>query len=151
MKKGSSKPLSEKLTKYTVNPVTFCWEWTGSRDRDGYGRMVGSVNGQRWFAFAHRKSFEFHKTKIPDQMQVLHHCDNPCCINPEHLYLGTPKENGEDKSKRGRAKTTPMFGKDNPMYGRTGKLNPFYGKKHTEASKLKMTLTKKRNKEAKLQ
>lgn len=142
MLKGSQKPMSEKLKKYVVNPETGCWEWTGSKDRDGYGRIAGSFNNKRTFSFAHRESYKLHVGPIGEEggefCQVLHRCDNPSCINPEHLYLGDPAQNGKDKTKRGRAKGGCLVGEANPMFGRTGPLNPFFGKTHTEESKQKM-------------
>ena len=129
--------MKEKLKKYNVSP-SGCWEWFGSVDKDGYGRMRGTAYGVAWSKKAHRASYEEFVGPIPEGLHILHHCDNPCCINPEHLYAGTPADNGRDKSIRGRVKTTPKFGKDNPMYGRTGALNPFFGKKHTEETKRKI-------------
>lgn len=143
------KPMGDRLSKHDVDPVTGCWNWTGSKDRDGYGRMISSTNGVRSFTFAHRASYEFYKGAIgelgSDTGCVLHTCDNPSCINPEHLYLGDQVQNGLDKKVRGRAVSKPLFGKDNPMYGKTGPLNPFYGRKHSEESKQKMSESKKRN------
>jgi len=74
-----------------------CWEWRGHRSC-GYGR-VG--NGNRKLR-AHRLAWEMTNGPIPSGMQVLHHCDNPACCNPVHLFLGNPKENMRDKCARGR-------------------------------------------------
>lgn len=143
------KPMGERLSKYLVDPVTGCWNWTGSLDRDGYGRMIGSDKGKRIFTFAHRASYEYHKGPIgpidSNTGCVLHTCDNPSCINPDHLYLGDQAQNGLDKKLRGRVKVVLMFGADNPMFGKTGDKNPFYGRTHTEESKKKMSETKLAN------
>lgn len=56
MKAGSSIPMSQRLPKYAVDIETGCWNWLGSKDRDGYGRMIGGLNGRRIFSFAHRNS-----------------------------------------------------------------------------------------------
>lgn len=104
---GSSKPMAEKLNKYAVDPATGCWVWQGANDRDGYGRIGGSAYGVPWFKFAHRASYEEFVGPIPEGLHVLHHCDNPPCINPDLLYTGTPLDNGRDKAARGRSRTSP--------------------------------------------
>jgi len=75
-----------------------CWIWKGLLDRIGYG----------WFTLgkedfkAHRVSYTVFKGEIPDGMLVLHTCDNPSCCNPEHLWLGTQKDNMKDCAKKER-------------------------------------------------
>jgi len=80
-----------------------CWGWLGSFDRGGYGRFDSKG--------AHRVSHSLNVGAIPDGMCVLHRCDNPACVNPKHLFLGTCKDNVVDMVSKGRnAKTT---GEDN--------------------------------------
>jgi transposase-like protein len=76
-----------------------CWIWKGNTDKDGYGSIrISSRKAMR----VHRLSF-FLSTKIdPAGKLVCHHCDNPGCVNPAHLYLGTALENNRDKVTRGR-------------------------------------------------
>lgn len=79
-----------------------CWEWVGGKDQDGYGSFRGEHLGQR-FMRAHRWSFAYHNnTAIPAGMHVCHKCDNPSCVNPEHLWLGTGLQNQQDKWSKGR-------------------------------------------------
>ncbi len=79
-----------------------CWVWTGSRLRLGYGRIYSGVSNV--VVQAHRASYEIHHGPIPDGMFVMHTCDNPPCVNPTHLRLGTPLENHGDMRAKGRAR-----------------------------------------------
>lgn len=74
-----------------------CMEWIGSK-RNGYGRI--RINGK--VISAHRLSYEINVGKIPDGMCVCHFCDNPSCVRPSHLFIGTLKDNNRDRAKKGR-------------------------------------------------
>jgi len=75
-----------------------CWEWTGSRARRGYGKVrIGGV-----LHSSHRLSYEWSVGPIPDGMHVLHHCDNPPCVRPDHLWIGTRTDNQGDMVAKGR-------------------------------------------------
>lgn len=74
-----------------------CWEWTASKFRNGYGSFV--VLGERR---AHRVSWEIHNGPIPDGLWVLHKCDNPSCVRPDHLFLGDRRTNMLDCVSKGR-------------------------------------------------
>jgi hypothetical protein len=80
-----------------------CWEWTGARQTTGYG--VTSLTGGRASGRigAHRLSYQMHCGEIPEGMVIMHSCDNPWCVNPDHLSVGTHAENTADMHTKGRA------------------------------------------------
>lgn len=84
-----------------------CWNWTGLKFHFGHGSFsIGSRwdNSNRSIG-AHRYSWEIHNGKIPNKLCVLHKCDNPSCVKPEHLFLGTRLDNNIDMKHKGRIKT----------------------------------------------
>jgi len=85
-----------------------CWEWTGSRHKFGYGWL--HLNGAT--CTAHRISWTIHNGEIPAGLCVRHTCDNPGCVNPGHLLLGTKKDNTQDMMARGRHRPPRLKGED---------------------------------------
>lgn len=79
-----------------------CWPWTGWKDADGYGAIKLTHQGQKLMARAPRVSYVLHYGDIPSGQIVRHKCDNPSCVNPAYLELGTTADNMADKVKRGR-------------------------------------------------
>lgn len=95
MKNGTA---SERLAELSVAEESGCIRFTGHLDGEGYGRiMVARVK-----YMAHRLSYSINNGPIPDGYVVRHKCDNPSCINPEHLEVGTQADNIADKVSRGR-------------------------------------------------
>jgi len=90
-------PITDRFWKKVTKTDT-CWLWTGSIGNTGYGQL--RVN--RKTVRAHRVSWELHNSKILSGMCVLHKCDNPPCVNPDHLFLGTHKDNASDREYKER-------------------------------------------------
>ena len=89
-----------------------CLEWQGGKAGRGYGVLCVVVNGKKRMEYAHRVSWIIAHGEIPVGMMVLHRCDNPSCANPEHLFLGTQKENMSDCSRKGRVRNGARFSLD---------------------------------------
>ncbi|MEK6878053.1 MAG: HNH endonuclease signature motif containing protein [Nanoarchaeota archaeon] len=98
--KGRHKPPEERFwKKVNKNSKNGCWEWFGCVNKKGYGGFYINGNTCR----VHRFSYELKYGKIPNNLHVLHHCDNPPCVNPNHLFLGTPQDNVMDRCLKGRS------------------------------------------------
>lgn len=86
-----------------------CWVWSGQRKYNGYGMFYCLVKKH----LAHRISWIINNGIIPDGLCVLHHCDNPPCVNPAHLFLGTQQDNSDDMGSKGRRRA--LRGEDRPQ------------------------------------
>lgn len=102
------KNTEENVLKFvSIDQDTGCWNWTGYKNPQGYGRV-------RWrgkLLRAHRWSYEYYNGPIQEGLVICHTCDNTSCINPEHLFQGTRKENSEDRDRKGRF--VKLHGSDN--------------------------------------
>lgn len=99
------KTLTDRFWPKVSRADVGCWEWTGSKDRDGYGRIrIGDRP-----VMAHRVSYEMHHGEIPDGAVVMHSCDNPACVRPTHLKIGSQADNITDRHLKGRT-IVPVLG-----------------------------------------
>lgn len=92
------------LSKVEISGLS-CWEWKASKIHSGYGQFKIRHNKM---VGAHRTSWEMFNSPIPHGLYVLHKCDNRSCVNPMHLFLGTAKDNMQDKMNKGRC-VSPGF------------------------------------------
>lgn len=97
--KGMTNLQQRFENKIAYEPNTGCWLWTGSLSYKGYGRFnVDGINNS-----AHRVSYQLFKGSIPDGLHIIHSCDVRCCVNPDHLSVGTNYDNVQDRVSKGRS------------------------------------------------
>ena len=118
-KNGRVISTPQQLFDRNVKRGDGCWEWHGYRNAKGYGFARPGGRGAKG-VLAHRLSWELHGGAIPDGMFVLHKCDNPPCVNPAHLFLGTNADNTRDRVAKQRvggaaAHRHPMLGESHPL------------------------------------
>jgi len=99
--KQYGRPLDdiERFWSYVnIGDLFSCWEWNGLLSKRGYGQY--NINGKR--ILSHRLSYKLYYGELPDDKFICHKCNNPKCVNPFHLYAGTPKDNVADMIRAGR-------------------------------------------------
>ncbi len=97
------RSIAERFEEsYIPEPNSGCWLWLGNTNADGYGQMKIKFNGKWVDKGAHRISWMLAHGAFPTRIQTLHECDNPPCVNPAHLFIGTHTDNMQDRSRKGR-------------------------------------------------
>lgn len=102
---GAQAPVSleDYRLRTTQHPETGCWEYAGKfKDKDGYALVWYPGSHGKRLVRLHRLVWELTHEAIPPTVHVCHTCDNPPCINPEHLFTGTSRDNNDDKVRKGR-------------------------------------------------
>jgi hypothetical protein len=102
-------PYDEKLRrrfekKFLPEPFSGCWLWMANTDGHPIGRNYGQIHILGRKRRAHHAAWRIYRGSIPSGLQVLHRCDTPLCVNPAHLFLGTPTDNLSDAEKKGRVR-----------------------------------------------
>lgn len=104
----------EMFERHVIRRRSGCWLWKGGHNKAGYGSARLTCLGGKSI-LAHRLSWLVHKGAIPDGLHVLHHCDNPGCVRPAHLFVGTDNDNTQDRVRKGRPGCQFFKGKSTPV------------------------------------
>lgn len=97
-----------------IDKTDSCWLWKASKTAAGYANITTYKNGRAFMGIGSRVSWELFRGPIPEGLCVLHTCDIRHCVNPEHLFLGTKRDNSDDMIRKGRAKHVGLKGPANP-------------------------------------
>ena len=105
MPKGTYQRITllQRIENSIVKQENGCWEWTKCLDKDGYGDISVTIDKQRYTKKAHRVMYELKNGSIENGLLACHTCDNRKCCNPDHIFLGTAKDNAEDMVAKGRS------------------------------------------------
>lgn len=101
--RGTGRFCSLKCRFFSkVEKTDTCWNWTGSHNRNKWGKRYGTIQMGEKNMLAHRVSYEIFKKAIPKGKIICHQCDNESCVNPDHLWIGTYSDNMQDMIQKGR-------------------------------------------------
>lgn len=109
---NQEKVLQRFLSK--IQKTDTCWLWTASKNGQGYANITAYKNGKTFMAIGSRVAWELFRGPVPEGLCVLHTCDVRHCVNPEHLFLGTKRDNSDDMIRKGREKHIGLKGPLNP-------------------------------------
>ena len=126
--------LQYVFTGIDIDAKTGCWNYMRAVDRKGYGKVYG--NGTQ--TLAHRFVYSFYNGEIPEGLFACHHCDNPRCCNPDHIFIGTNADNLRDAARKGR-----LCGLSKKYTKRSGYMNK--GSKITNEEALSIRLSNETN------
>jgi hypothetical protein len=138
MKETNLDELRDRLLRRIVINNNGCWEWQGAINNHGYGVIKVtnlSGNGEIRTFYVHRMSYLCHKGNLCSDKLVCHKCDNPICINPDHLFLGTNKDNMDDMQNKNRKVVNSDVHYGNNYAGKMVLANGVVYKSYTEAGK----------------
>lgn len=131
-------PLEQRFW-WKVKKTDSCWEWTGGKNEKGYGHIQRGGRGSEHL-LVHRYSYELHNGPIPEGLFVLHSCDNPSCVNPSHLRIGTQSENILEAYQKGRKVNPIRRGEDHKRSKLTQEMVAFIraneSMQHVELAKI---------------
>jgi hypothetical protein len=112
------KPLDKRFWS-KVSVTDGCWLWNGTTDKDGYGLLHNTDRPPAFHRATHISWMLHGKGDVPDDRQMCHTCDNPACVRPDHLWIGTTQENTADRGRKGRtsrhSRIDPPRGEQHPM------------------------------------
>lgn len=115
MRTRKRAPLDQRFWRYVQPSGEGCWHWQGAVNEHGYG-VIGRAGRGTGLVKAHRLAYEIATGRqLRRDQLVCHHCDNPRCVNPDHLFVGTHRDNWNDMHRKGRGSPPPqLLGSKNP-------------------------------------
>lgn len=131
------KTINRFWSKVEKKEGDSCWEWIGCKDAHGYGEFPTKFRKKH--TRGHQMSWIIHFGEIPDGLGVLHRCDNPSCVNPKHLFLGTQADNNRDMNEKGRRRSRFLYGENHPQHGTNSKFHKLTEDQVKEIRRLKLT------------